>query len=127
MRPVLLDTHVWAWSLSGDPKLSTKAIAALGSASTVFVSPISFYEVGQMVRLGKWPEMEPFLPRLCDLLREQGGHLAELNDRVCLLAATLDWAHRDPFDRFLLATARHLNLPLISADPVFDGWVERIW
>jgi PIN domain nuclease of toxin-antitoxin system len=35
--------------------------------------------------------------------------------------------HRDPFDRLLAATAMHYNLPLVSADVVFDGIVTRLW
>jgi hypothetical protein len=34
---------------------------------------------------------------------------------------------RDPFDRLLAATAMHYNLPLVSADTVFDGIVRRLW
>lgn len=93
----------------------------------MLVSPISFFEIGQKVRLGKWPEMEPFLHRLPSLLEQQGGGVAELDPSVCLQAATMPWPHRDPFDRLLAATAIHNNLPLISADIVFDGIVTRLW
>ncbi len=49
MRAVLLDTHAWAWSLAAD---------------TVMVSPISFFEIAQKVRLGQWPQMAPFVDEL---------------------------------------------------------------
>jgi PIN domain nuclease of toxin-antitoxin system len=39
----------------------------------------------------------------------------------------MDWDHRDPFDRLILATAQLMNVSLISADTVFDGRVTRIW
>ncbi len=48
MAGILLDTHVWAWTLSGVPKLSRRASSALGSAE-IFVSPISIYEIAQKV------------------------------------------------------------------------------
>ncbi|WP_343713824.1 type II toxin-antitoxin system VapC family toxin [Inquilinus sp.] len=127
MRAVLLDTHAWAWSLTGDDRLSIKAQEAIEEAQAVLVSPITFFEIGQKVRLGKWPEMEPFLNRLPSLLEQQGGGAAELDPFVCLRAATMPWPHRDPFDRLLAATAIHNNLPLISADVVFDGIVTRLW
>ena len=60
MRAVLLDTHAWAWSLYQSSRLSPKGRASLEEAKRVLVSPISFYEVAQRVRLGKWAEMEPF-------------------------------------------------------------------
>jgi PIN domain nuclease of toxin-antitoxin system len=39
----------------------------------------------------------------------------------------MPWTHRNPFDRLLVATATHYSLPIISADPVFDGIVTRLW
>ena len=39
----------------------------------------------------------------------------------------MDWSHRDPFDRLLAATALRRNLPIVSADAVFDGVVTRVW
>lgn len=127
LKSVLLDTHAWAWSLTGDPRLSAKASSAIADASLVYVSPISFFEIGQKVRLGKWPEMEPHADSLEAILERQGGLLAALEARICLKASLMDWAHRDPFDRILAASAAHYNLPLLSADTIFDGVVTRLW
>ena len=128
MTTVLLDTHTWAWSLSGDARLSKPALAAISAADAVLVSPISFFEIAQKVRLGKWPEMEPFVGRLAALLGEQGGSVAGFDPSICIAAAgMMAWTHRDPFDRLLAATATHFNLPLVSADTAFDGIVSRLW
>jgi PIN domain nuclease of toxin-antitoxin system len=124
---VLLDTHTWAWSLSGDARLSKQALAAISAADTVLVSPISFLEIAQKVRLGKWPEMEPFVGRLAALLGEQGGSVAGFDPSICIAAGMMAWTHRDPFDRLLAATAMQYNLPLVSADTAFDGIVTRLW
>jgi len=130
---ILLDTHVWVWSLMADPRLSAHAVDAIRRAESVFVSPITFFEIGQKVRMGKWPEMEPFLDQLAGLPDEQGGRIAVLDPQVCLLAATMAWDHRDPFDRMLAASAIHHGLILISADTAFDslveqaGWTGRHW
>ena len=133
MRHVLLDTHAWAWSMTADARLSPAATAAIEQAETVSISAISLFEIGQKVRLGKWPEMEPFLNRLIVLADEQGGRLVELSSEASLLAATLEWSHRDPFDRIIGATAITKGLTLISADTVFDTltgepkWPGRVW
>jgi PIN domain nuclease of toxin-antitoxin system len=124
---VLLDTHAWAWSLAGDERLSKAAVAAIEAADTVLVSPITFFEIAQKVRLGKWPEMEPYVNQLAALLGEQGGSVAGFAPAVCTMAGMMPWSHRDPFDRLLAATAMHYNLPLVSADTVFDGIVTRLW
>lgn len=129
MNSVLLDTHAWAWSLTGDRRLSNLALKEIGSAENVFVSPISFFEIGQKVRLGKWPEMTPFVDTLPSLLLEQGGWPAAMDPEICLFAATIDWDHRDPFDRLLAATSLRSELPIVSADAVFDelDGLKRIW
>jgi PIN domain nuclease of toxin-antitoxin system len=133
VRHVLLDTHAWVWSLAADARLSLAATAAIEQAETVSISAISLFEIGQKVRLGKWPQMEPFLDRLIALAGEQGGRLVELSPEASLLAATLEWAHRDPFDRIIGATAITKGQTLISADTVFDGlagegkWPGRVW
>lgn len=127
MTAILLDTHTWAWSLAGDERLSTAAVAAIEAADTVLVSPITFFEIAQKVRLGKWPEMKSFVNQLAALLREQGGSVAGFDPAICIAAGSMAWTHRDPFDRLLAATAMHYNLPLVSADSVFDGIVTRLW
>nr|WP_237352964.1 MULTISPECIES: type II toxin-antitoxin system VapC family toxin [unclassified Rhizobium] len=119
--------------MTGDKRLSAKAIALIEKAETILVSPISLFEIGQKVRVGKWPEMQPFVGRLPDLLQEQGAIAAALTPDVCLAAAMMDWAHRDPFDRFLAATAMENGIPIISADTIFDElagnqlWIARFW
>lgn len=133
MTAVLLDTHAWAWTLTGDPALSPAAIAAIRAADAVHVSTISFYEIGQEVRLGTWPAMAANAGDLPSLLRRQGGHEAPIDGETAGAAAMLDWPHRDPFDRIIAAAALVLRLPLISADPVFDDLrpafpaFRRIW
>lgn len=127
MTALLLDTHAWTWSLSTDNRLTPSARAAIAGAELVLVSPISFFEIAQKVRLGKWPEMAPFVERLGAILLEQGGLAAIFSPDICLRAGVMDWDHRDPFDRLILATAQVLNVPLVSADAVFDGRVTRIW
>ena len=48
MSAVLLDTHAWVWSFADDDLLSEVAREAIGQAQAVYVSPISFFEIGQI-------------------------------------------------------------------------------
>jgi PIN domain nuclease of toxin-antitoxin system len=119
--------------MTGDARLSAAAIAAMEQADTVSISAISLFEIGQKVRLGKWPEMVPFLDRLISLAEEQGGRLVEVSPEASLLAATMAWGHRDPFDRIIAATAITRGLVLVSTDAAFDAlaevpkWPGLIW
>jgi PIN domain nuclease of toxin-antitoxin system len=116
---VLLDTHAWAWALGDASLLSDRARDAIATAQAVYVSPISFFEIGQKVRLGKWPEMAPHAANLPAILIQQGGIAAPFTPEICIHASLRDWDHRDPFDRMLASSAEILDLTLISKDPVF--------
>jgi PIN domain nuclease of toxin-antitoxin system len=129
----LLDTNAWSWTIGSDPRLSLAAAQFIAGCDVIYVSPISIYEIGQKVRIGKWPEMAEFVHDLPTILVNQGSKVATLTPEISLLAAVLDWTQKDPFDRLLAATAIDLGVPLVSADFVFEtlprqkGWKGRIW
>lgn len=126
---VLLDTHTWAWAIDDAPRLSRRAIMAIEAADRVFVASVSFYEICQKVRLGKWPEMAGHAADLKSLAAQQDIVIAPLTPEVATMAGLLKWAHRDPFDRILAATAVDLGMDFISADTSFDEVqnMHRIW
>ena len=99
----------------------------MAEAQTILVSAISFFEIAQKVRLGKWPQMAPYVDELPALLASQRGVVASLEAADCLMAGTLEWPHRDPFDRFLAASALRRRIPIVSADAAFDAVLARIW
>ena len=115
--------------LTVDPVLSPKARAAINDAPALFLSPASFYEISQKVRLGKWTLMERFASDLPHYAAEGDLTVAPLTAEVAILAGSLEWPHRDPFDRLLAATALINGWGLLSADPVFDSLtgLRRIW
>ncbi len=133
MKAVLLDTHAFIWSLFLSSELSPTARKMIESASIVYVSPISFYEISQKHRLGKWPELDPVIGKLIPLFKEQGTTLAPYTAETGFLAGAMNWDHRDPFDRMIAATAMELACPLISKDSAFDDlsglpeWHGRCW
>jgi PIN domain nuclease of toxin-antitoxin system len=127
LTTLLLDTHVWAWSLTNDRRITDRALSELTKAQTILVSAISFFEIAQKVRLGKWSEMAPYVDRLSDLLERQRGIATSLEAADSLMAGTMAWPHRDPFDRLLAASAIRRGIAIVSPDTVFDAVVARIW
>jgi PIN domain nuclease of toxin-antitoxin system len=129
MTGVLLDTHAWAWTIYATDRLSAAARDAVSRADIVMVSPVSLFEIGQKVRAGKWPEIEPILDRLPEIIRQQGAFSASLTPEICLAASTMDWTHRDPFDRIIAASAEMLGLVLVTKDTAFEtrAGLRTIW
>ena len=130
MSAVLLDTHAWIWGLMDSARLGGGAKTAILDADAVHVSPISVYEVIRKARLGKWPEIVPYVDTL---LNEGQTVSAPFTRAVAARAGALDWTHRDPFDRLIAATAIEMGWTLISRDTGFDaldgarGWRGRVW
>ena len=130
MSAVLLDAHAWIWSLMDPARLREGVKAVILQADSVHVSPISVYEVVRRARLGKWPEI---VPHLDTLVAEGQTVSAPLTRASAARAGTLEWPHRDPFDRLIAATALELSYPLVSKDIAFDalngtaGWPGRLW
>lgn len=119
---LLLDTHVFVWLL-GEPHLVGDDARTLlaDRGNEVLVSAVSAMEVSTKVRLGKFESagrlVESWSARVADI---QGSELAITTEHA-LLAGSLDWVHRDPFDRLLAAQAIIENLTLVSTDPAMPG------
>lgn len=121
---VLLDTCAVIWLANGDP-LTQEALAAISHAALaegVFVSPASAWEVGLLsrVRSGNGPALT-FLPDpqswFARFMAGPGIKEAPLLPEIAIASSHLpDPLHGDPADRFVIATARHHQIPVITRD-----------
>lgn len=113
----LLDTHVFLWLL-GDPDRVPEPIAAtLGDRrNTLLVSSVSAMEVATKVRLGKLEAARHLVPTWLKRVSEVGAEELPLTSAHALLAGSMTWEHRDPFDRLLVGQAIIENLTLVSID-----------
>ena len=129
MKPVLLDTNAFAMVLTDDPRLPKGIKDTISNASRASVSSITFYEIGQKVRLGKWDAMAAFAPKLVNIALDDGFDLVSLSASTATEASLLEWSHRDPFDRIIAAVALGEDADLISSDEAFDELktINRIW
>ena len=112
---MLLDTGGLSYVLL-DHGLTPSAIAAIRQAGTTYVSSVSLYEIALKVRLGKWSAMAPVEPELPAYITEADALVIPLTAEVAHLAGRLNWDHRDPFDRLIVAQAIVSDLPIVSSD-----------
>jgi PIN domain nuclease of toxin-antitoxin system len=117
---VLLDTHTLIWWATDDPKLSRDARSVLSSFDTeVFVSAASAWEVSTKVRIGKLPGAEMFAAEFPSRVGRLGFRELAISVEHGQRAGLLPGAHKDPFDRMLIAQAQAENMPIVSN--------ERVW
>ncbi len=114
---VLVDTHALLWWQAGGERLSRAATRAIEQAATVYVSPLSCWEVATLHRLGRIAlDREP-VTWVQDLLREDRIAAAPLTPEAASWAGGIgDALAGDPVDRLLYATAKDLRVPLVSKD-----------
>lgn len=128
MTRCLLDTNAFSEIITQGPRISDQALGFVDSFSEVLLSAITFFEIGQKVRLGKWNAMAPHVGRLEEQVRSDGYRVIALSSGLALKASLLDWVHRDPFDRMIAAVAMQEQVPVVSSDAVFETvGVERVW
>ena len=124
----LLDTHTFIWCDVDPSKLSAKASAFIQDpANTVLLSVASVWEMMIKLSLGKLKLNAP----LTSILAQQqanGIHLLPLALDHVLALEKLPSAHKDPFDRLLVAQANVEGAVLISGDPIFAQYpVNVLW
>ena len=115
---LLLDTHVWFWSLQSPDKLGRRCRSLIEDpANELVVSTISTVELGQLQAVGRLS----FAGTLESWIRRGIGSLGlrtvELTHAIALLAYGLPGTfHRDPADRILVASAIYHGYMLATAD-----------
>lgn len=122
---ILLDTHIWVWWVSGDAALSQShgELIRAHEDSGIAVSAFSCWEVAMLFARGRLVASLPPLEWIERALTYPGGRLIELTPRIAVDATSLPGDfHRDPADRILVATARALGCPLVSADARILGY-----
>ncbi len=112
---LLLDTHVFLWSISSIRQLPPQVREKmLSPANEVFVSVATAWEIGIKKGLGKLTAPDG-LER--EILR-CGFSALPVTFTHTEAVAGLPRHHRDPFDRMLIVQARLDRLTLVTADPV---------
>jgi PIN domain nuclease of toxin-antitoxin system len=114
---LLLDTHIWLWSVLDPNRLTRRVEKALKDpANELWLSPVSVAELIVLLRKGrvKLPhDVAGWVARTVEQLQISE---APLTIEVALAISSLNFRHGDPADQFLAATAKVLDLTLVTAD-----------
>ena len=126
---LLLDTHALIWWLAGDQALSQPAREAIADeANTVLVSAASAMEISTKFRLGKLAGAALLAQDFEAIIAAQGFTELPITVRHARMAGEMNIAHKDPFDRLLIAQAQADGFVLVSNEALFDSFaVRRIW
>jgi len=116
---ILIDTHIWVWWANGSSELDEKYRHTItGSRNEgIGVSAISCWEVGKLVEKRRIILSIPVIDWMDRALRLPGVEPLPLTPEIALASTLLPGEfHGDPADRFIVATSRALDLPLLTQD-----------
>ncbi len=131
---VVIDTHVLIWWVSGSKLLSKPASKTINdtleSNDEIIISSISAWEVAMLIqkdRLVLNMDVENWVDEVSQI---EGVRFMSVDNEIGIKSTMLPGDfHKDPADRFIVATARKLAVPLITADEKIINYphVETLW
>ncbi len=110
---ILLDTSTFLYWSRSDPRIPMKWVEAIvDPANSVYLSAVSAWEVAIKRKLGKLI----FDGSTLEAATFHGFTWIDITPTEAEAAGSLEWDHRDPFDRMLAAQALARGLILVTDD-----------
>ena len=125
---LLLDTHSLIWFLNGDKKLSEKVKKAIENPNNLkIVSTATIWEIAIKISLDKISFPKGFKYFL-DLVEKNSFEILPITFDHAMALSTLEFIHRDPFDRLLISQCKVDNLILATKDGNIKQYnIQTIW
>ncbi len=116
MTNFLLDTNAVLWLASAPDKIDPEAREALANqANGLFVSAASAWEIAIKTRLGRL-NGGPLLSAWDETLEAMNATNLAIQSSDAIAAGQLNWAHKDPFDRMIVAQAARRGHTIATSD-----------
>ena len=124
---LLLDTCALIWLATDDSTISKTAKDKIADSTVLCVSPVSAWEIAVKASKGKICLPCPAREWFDAVVKRYDIEVLRISSDEMLAAAELPWIHRDPADRFIIATAQRRGLTVVTADSNFPKYgVETI-
>lgn len=125
---LVLDTSALLFWTVDPVKLSTSAREAIDTADHLIVSSISVWEIVLKVKRSRLEIGLPIEAYVAGLGALDRLRIEAVSVETWLKSVMLEWEHRDPADRVIVATAILHNCPLVSSDQTInDFYATTIW
>ncbi|NEN88176.1 MAG: type II toxin-antitoxin system VapC family toxin [Okeania sp. SIO3H1] len=119
---ILLDTHVWIWFLLDDTRLSLQLHRAIADPNNeLWLSPISVWEALVLAEKGRISVQPDPVTWVNLALQTIETREAQMNHAIAILSRQVVLPHKDPADRFIVATAIYYGLTLATVDTNIIG------
>ncbi|MBD2358297.1 type II toxin-antitoxin system VapC family toxin [Tolypothrix sp. FACHB-123] len=123
----LLDTHTFIWFVMGNPRISENLRSQIENNDNL-LSFVSVWEMAIKHSIGKLNFNISFPEFIEQQIINNGIEVMPIAREEIIVVSQLPLHHRDPFDRLLIAQSIVENIPILSADTIFDAYpIQRLW
>ncbi|MDA3939510.1 MAG: type II toxin-antitoxin system VapC family toxin [Spirochaetia bacterium] len=120
---IILDTHVFLWSLSNPEKISPGNLSEIKTLSnTIYISSISIAEIMIKSSINKLDfDFDPI-----EMVEASGFEFLDFKAKDAVLLKNMPFYHKDPFDRMLIAQSIANKYHIMSDDTKFKLYDCRL-
>ena len=102
-----------------------KLFAGIGDKG-VKICSASLWELGLKAQRGQLELGCPIREYARRLTRIRGLEIVSVDSELWVSSLELEWDHRDPVDRLVVALAARLNVPVLTRDKEISSWYPHV-
>ena len=125
---ILIDTQAFIWFVENDNQLPSKIKLEMeDSDNSILISIASLWEMTIKMTLGKL-QLGSDIEEMIDNVYRNGFEILPILPEHIIKLSTLEYFHRDPFDRIIISQGLYEKMIIVSSDQVFDNYgIKREW
>jgi PIN domain nuclease of toxin-antitoxin system len=125
---LLLDTQAFIWFVENDKQLPSKIKNEIEDTdNSIIISIASLWEMTIKMTLGKLT-ISCNIEKMIEKVYLNGFETLPILPEHIIKLSTLEYIHRDPFDRIIISQGLIENIVIVSSDEIFDRYkVKRKW
>ena len=126
MTALLLDTCAIIFIAENQPidPVARQEVTAATSGDGVLVSPVSAWEIGLLAAKRGFAFLPDPKAWFQSFMLNPGVRLTPLTPEIAIESGFLPPLHSDPADRLLIATARAMQVPIVTRDRRILAYVQ---
>jgi PIN domain nuclease of toxin-antitoxin system len=109
----ILDTHILIWYSTGSPRITRELQDLIANADNIYISSCTWHEIAILASMQK---IQSSLKLYEEVLLYLDAKVLGFDHSSAGIYTGLTTAHKDPFDKAIVATAIAFDLTLVTAD-----------
>ena len=125
---IFLDTCALLYNAFEKRQLSFTAAQKIEESDGFLISSISIWEIGIKIKKGKLNIPIPLEEFISKLHQVHHFYILPIDEKIWMDSLNLDWDHRDPADRVIVASAGANHMELITSDRIILNFYSKaVW